>query len=263
MRKMFMKFQEELFCSKKYKASKYREGVKKIYKVVARGKESPFYEVCLDIVETKVICKCHMFEFVGTICRHILAVFVKKSLVHFLPSHYILERWTINAKKHIVHDISSDVVQAEPQVSSTMMRNSLMLKFLEVAEEGSQSEKQYKHLGQTLQKVHEKLLAMQDVYNVDELGSPNNTTLNNQVLSNLPITLQDPPNVPSKGRPKALRQKHPKEKQLMKKRKCSICKETAHVRTNCPTHKHSWDVANTSLTPHWESVHQQSQTKVI
>ncbi|XP_030958796.1 protein FAR1-RELATED SEQUENCE 5-like [Quercus lobata] len=159
---------------------------------------------------------------------HILVVFVKKSLVDFLPSHYILERWTINAKKHIVHDISSDVVQVEPQVSSTMMRYSLMLQFLEVAEVGSQSEKQYKHLGQTLRKVHEELLAMQDVHDVDDLESPDNTTLNNQVLSNLPITLRDPPHVPSKGRPKALRQKHPKEKQLMKKRKCSICKETGH-----------------------------------
>ncbi|XP_065628089.1 protein FAR1-RELATED SEQUENCE 5-like [Quercus suber] len=113
-RKMLMKFQEELFCSKKYKASKYHEeGVKKICKVVPHGKESPFYEV------------------------HILAVLVKKSLVHFLPSHYILERWTINAKKHIVHDISSDVIQVEPQVSSTMMRNCLMLQFLKVAEESS------------------------------------------------------------------------------------------------------------------------------
>ena len=55
-RKMFMKFQEELFCSKKYKASKYcEEGVKKIYKVVAHRKKSPFYEVSLDIVETIAI----------------------------------------------------------------------------------------------------------------------------------------------------------------------------------------------------------------
>ena len=84
--------------------------MKKIYKVVAHGKVSPFYEVSLDIVETKAICTCHMFEFVGIISRHILAVFVKKSLVHFFPSHYILERWTINAKKRIVHEISGDVV---------------------------------------------------------------------------------------------------------------------------------------------------------
>ena len=107
--------------------------MKKIYKVVAHGRESPFYEVSFDIVDTKAICTCHMLEFVGIICRHILAVFVKKSLVHFLRSHYTLERWTINAKKHIVHDISSDVIQVEPQVSSSMMRNSLMLQFLEVA----------------------------------------------------------------------------------------------------------------------------------
>ena len=114
-----------------------------------------------------------------------------------------------------------------------------MFQFLEVAKVGSQSKKKYKHLGQTLQKVHEELLAMQDVCDVDDSGSPNNTILNNQVLSNLPITLQDPPHVPSKGRPKALRQKHPREKQLTKKRKCSICKEIGHVRSNCPSHKHS------------------------
>ena len=89
-KKMFMKFQEELFCNKIYKVSKYcKEGVKKIYKVVAHGKESPFYKVSLDIVETTTICTCHMFEFVGIICRHILVVFVKKFLMHFLPSHYI------------------------------------------------------------------------------------------------------------------------------------------------------------------------------
>ena len=118
--------------------------------MVAHGKESPFYEVSLDIVEIEAISKCPMFEFVGIICRHILAVFVKKSLVHFLPSYYILERWTINAKKHIVHDISSDVIQVEPQLSSTMMRNSLILQILEVAEARSKLEKKYKHLGHTL-----------------------------------------------------------------------------------------------------------------
>ena len=115
--------------------------------MVAYKKESPFYEVSLDIVEIKVICTCHVFEFVGIICRHILVVFVKKSLVHFLPSHYILERWIIKVKKRIIHDISGDVIQVEPQISST----------LEVAEAGSQLEKKYKHLGQTLRKVHEEL----------------------------------------------------------------------------------------------------------
>jgi len=125
--------------------------------VVAHRKESPFYEVSLDIVEINAICICHMFEFVGIICTHILTIFGKKSLVHFLPSLYILEKWTINVKKRIVHDISGDVVQVEPQISSTLMRNSFIHQFLEVAEAGSQLEKKYKHLEQNLQKVHEEL----------------------------------------------------------------------------------------------------------
>ena len=62
--------------------------MKKIYKVVAYGKESSFYKVSLDTVETKAICTCHMFEFVGIICRHIFAVFVKKSIMHFF--HHII-----------------------------------------------------------------------------------------------------------------------------------------------------------------------------
>ena len=46
---------------------------------------------------------------------------------------------------------------------------------------------------------------MQDVHDVDDLGSPYNTTLNSQVLSNLPITLRDPPHFPLKGRPKVFK----------------------------------------------------------
>jgi hypothetical protein len=89
-RKLFLIFQEELFCSKKYRASKDREeGVKKIYKVLPHGKERPIYEVSLENTEKKAICRCHMFEFIGILCRHILTVFVKKSLVDFLP----VDRW--------------------------------------------------------------------------------------------------------------------------------------------------------------------------
>lgn len=228
-RKLFLIFQEELFCSQKYKASKDREeGMKKIYKVVPHGKESPIYEVSLETTEKKAICTCHMFEFIGILCRHILTIFVKKSLVDFLPPHYILERWTINAKHRIIHDITGDVMQVEPQISSTLMRNSLMLKFLEVAEVGSQSTKKYKHLDLALQKVHDELLAM-----YDESDENANMEL----------------------------QKHPKENQPMK-RKCSICKKADHVRSNCPSYKQSRDVANTSLTQlHLDSIDQQSLDK--
>jgi hypothetical protein len=44
-------------------------------------------------------------------------------------------------------------------------------------------------------------------------------------LSNNTVTLQNPLHVPCKGRPKALRQKHPKEKQGAVPRTSSICKQ--------------------------------------
>ena len=87
----------------------------------------------------KAICTCHMFEFIGILCRHILTVFVKKSLVDFLPQYYVIERWTINAKHRTTQEISGDVMQVEPKNSCTLMKNSSMLQFLEVAEVGSQS----------------------------------------------------------------------------------------------------------------------------
>ena len=243
-RKLFLIFQEELFCSKKYRASKDREeGVKKINKVLPHGKERPIYEVSLENTEKKAICTCHMFEFIGILCRRILTVFVKKSLVDFLPPHYVLERWTINAKHRTIQEISGDVMQVEPKNSCILMKNSLMLQFLEVAEVGSQSIKKYEHLSLALRKVRGELLAMRDECddntNMSELESFDNIISNSQVLSSLPVALQDPPHVLSKGRPKSLRQKHPKENQPMKKRKCSICKKTGHVRSNCPSHKKS------------------------
>nr|POE61098.1 hypothetical protein CFP56_45581 [Quercus suber] len=87
-----------------------------------------------------------------------------------VPFRQVYLLWLLNSP---LSTLASGTQLVEPQVSSTMMRNCLMLQFLKVAEvgsQGSQSEKQYKHLGQTLRKVHEELLAMQDVHDVDNLG---------------------------------------------------------------------------------------------
>ena len=70
-----------------------------------------------------------------------------------------------------------------------------------------------------------------------DVGSAEGPVLNNQVLSNLAFNLQDPLNVRCRGKPKSLRQKNPKENQEIKKRACSICRKTGHVKTNCPSQK--------------------------
>ncbi|KAF7152554.1 hypothetical protein RHSIM_Rhsim01G0209600 [Rhododendron simsii] len=156
-RKSFLLFQEELFSSQKHKACRYREeGTIKTYRVLPYGKPEPMYEVVFDGVEKKATCSCHMFEFVGIVCRHILTVFVKKNVVDCLPQRYVLQRWTMNAMRHGAHEIQG------PQISPTLMRNSLMIEFLKVVEEGQKSQRKHHHLTVALRKAHSELLAMDD-----------------------------------------------------------------------------------------------------
>jgi hypothetical protein len=115
------------------------------------------------------------------------------------------------------------------QNSSTLMRNNLKLQFNDVVEWGSHSKKKYEHLGNGLQKLRHELLTIDDDCdkNIEdcELGSADGPILDNQVLSNITFMLQDHVHVPCNGRPKSLRQKHPKEKQATSTRTCSICKK--------------------------------------
>ncbi|XP_042948974.1 protein FAR1-RELATED SEQUENCE 5-like [Carya illinoinensis] len=105
-RKSFMIFQDELFNSQRYIPTKVgKEGERRIYGVTPNGKEQPIYHVTLESGDAKAICTYHMFEFVGILCRHILCVLGKKSKLDMLPQHYILERWTINAKSRAILDI--------------------------------------------------------------------------------------------------------------------------------------------------------------
>jgi hypothetical protein len=127
-KRVFFMFQEELFNSQNYYSSKQREeGGMEIYRVAFHRRQSLFYEVAFDVLEQKAICTCHKFEFVGILCRHILQIFLKKSLVDIVPQHYVLERWTINAKSRIIHGISIDDNQVGKPDDSTLIRNTLML----------------------------------------------------------------------------------------------------------------------------------------
>ncbi|TXG52941.1 hypothetical protein EZV62_022110 [Acer yangbiense] len=105
-RKSFMIFQDELFDSLRYISRKLsKDGESKKYGVTPYGKDTPVYHVTLESGEDVATCTCHKWEFMGILCKHILCVFGKKGKLDRLPQHYVLERWTINAKSRPIADI--------------------------------------------------------------------------------------------------------------------------------------------------------------
>ncbi|KAK1563092.1 hypothetical protein Q3G72_022179 [Acer saccharum] len=70
-----------------------------IYEAVEEGRQR-VYEVKFHSLTFDVSCSCKLFESMGMLCRHALKVFDLKNLTS-IPEHYILKRWTKDAKKGI------------------------------------------------------------------------------------------------------------------------------------------------------------------
>ncbi|XP_040987757.1 uncharacterized protein LOC121235472 [Juglans microcarpa x Juglans regia] len=129
----------------------------------------------------------------------------------------------------------------------TMRKNKLMMQFYDIVELESQSIHRCNHFSLALDSVHKELLLMKEIEGKEKAEGGNmsltdSQMLKSQVVSNFTQILLDPPRVSTKGRPKSLRAKNPKETQTTKKRRCSICKTEGHAKNNCPSVK---DLGNT------------------
>lgn len=97
-RRIFKKFQDELVETMANPATKIDEtGAVSTYRVAKFGEDHKANAVSFDSSEMKASCSCQMFECSGIICKHILSVFRTKNVLT-LPSHYVLKRWTREAK---------------------------------------------------------------------------------------------------------------------------------------------------------------------
>ncbi|KAL7223656.1 hypothetical protein ACSBR1_025165 [Camellia fascicularis] len=135
-RKLFIKFQEELVETLTFLATKVEEEeATTTYRVAKFGENHKAYFVKSDVREMKASCSCQMFEFSGLLCRHILTVF-RVTNVLTLPSHYILKRWTRNAKSGVMlEERSSDLLNGS-QESPTVRYNNLRCEALKFVDEG-------------------------------------------------------------------------------------------------------------------------------
>lgn len=144
-RKMFTIFQDEVFESLVL-AVKFsgEDGGTSTYEVARFDEEHKLYFVCFNIAEQVASCSCKMFEFEGVLCRHVLAVF-KATNVFMLPSHYILKRWTRNAKDEAILDVQAcGETQGNSQKGKNVQYNILYREAIKFAEEGMASDHSFK-----------------------------------------------------------------------------------------------------------------------
>ncbi|XP_043713489.1 protein FAR1-RELATED SEQUENCE 5-like [Telopea speciosissima] len=134
-KKLFMKFQEELVETLTFMATKMEDdGLMTTYRVAKFGEDHKSYIVRLNVLEMKATCSCQMFEFSGLLCRHILTVF-RVTNVLTLPSHYILKRWTRNAKSGVIlEERASDLLNSRESI--TVRYNNLRQEALKYVDEG-------------------------------------------------------------------------------------------------------------------------------
>ncbi|KAL8263625.1 hypothetical protein R6Q59_021755 [Mikania micrantha] len=131
-RTIFSKFQEELVETFVYTANRIDgDGTVSTFRVAKFEDDQKSYIVSLNAGELRANCSCQMFEYSGILCRHILTVFTVTNILT-LPSHYILKRWTKNAKCNI----SSELYVNGPE-SLNIRYNQLIREAIKFAEEGA------------------------------------------------------------------------------------------------------------------------------
>ncbi|OVA00703.1 FAR1 DNA binding domain [Macleaya cordata] len=138
-RKLFMKFQEELVETLTFMATKMEDdGTITTYRVAKFGEDHRFYTVKFSVIEMKATCSCQMFEFSGLLCRHVLTVF-RVTNVLTLPAHYVMKRWTRNAKSGVVlEERASDLLNSYRE-SRTVRYNNLRHEVLKYVDEGAKN----------------------------------------------------------------------------------------------------------------------------
>lgn len=157
---VFMKFQEELVETLAYPATVVDDtGLETVYRVAKFGEDHNAHFVRFNVFDKKASCSCQMFEFTGITCRHILAVF-RVTNVLTLPSHYILQRWTRNAKSGIVLDEQALGLPSNSHDSSAARYKNLSREAIRYVEDGAESVITYNVAMDSLHEAAKKVAAV-------------------------------------------------------------------------------------------------------
>lgn len=133
------------------------------YEVARFDEEHKVFSVDFDLFEQKVTCSCLMFEFEGILCRHVLAVF-KATNIFMLPPHYMMTRWTRNAKDEAMLDVIPSVeTHGNAQRGKNSQYNVLYQEAINCVEEGMASEYSFKVALSALREARIKILGAKKI----------------------------------------------------------------------------------------------------
>ncbi|KAJ8646041.1 hypothetical protein MRB53_007789 [Persea americana] len=127
------------------------EGTVKKYEVID-GK-GHCHRVTLDSMdEATVTCSCKKYESLGILCGHVLRVI--GNTIRFVPTKYILKRWTREASTMLLEPSTSEFISVDDHKKAFSRRyNHLFLNFVKVATGAAESEEAYEFTSNLLDKM--------------------------------------------------------------------------------------------------------------
>ncbi|XP_071688077.1 protein FAR1-RELATED SEQUENCE 5-like [Rutidosis leptorrhynchoides] len=183
-----------------------------------------------------VKCSCAKFETYGILCKHILYV-LKKKHIETLPDHYILPRWTLDAR-YRVDNYNNRLADGETRVSALSLW-CVQSKCMKAIEQAKESPSIMKKLDTLLEKFLEENIIHKSSPQNDNPSRDSNAGCSQVNMVNMmpQIAVRDPPApVKTKGRPKSAN-RIKSSLEAPKKRTCSWCKGLGHYVTGCPIKK--------------------------
>ncbi|KAF9611549.1 hypothetical protein IFM89_032949 [Coptis chinensis] len=152
-------FQDQFVQSISYRHKKIEEnGSKVVYNVWREDYERSVRTVTFDSSNITAKCSYQLFEFAGYLCRHVLKIFLVED-VRKLPTHYIIKRWTRDAKLGSIIDAHGEEMQADCHETVTITYSKLCQEAINIATKGSTSKEMYLVTIQILQNARKEVEA--------------------------------------------------------------------------------------------------------
>ncbi|KAJ1687929.1 hypothetical protein LUZ63_019319 [Rhynchospora breviuscula] len=187
------------------------------------------YVVHINLDSLEGCCECHLFEFKGILCRHILGILHKRD-VEEIPAHFILPRWT----KEVIYDMDISLPSNGGELP-LVLRNMVFYRMVNhLSTYLNASAETYQFIVDSVEETYKKVVAIEGPISVKRLEEPRQQELTD------PSPLQDPAVSRTKGRKKDSAKVSQKgrimsgvEASMKRRRKCSICKQVDHDARTC------------------------------